>query len=293
MRLLSDVAAGVLALAIMASGVQAAPYWSSDETRAARPTASEPVLTFAMRTETQEGDRPARIKAMQVVLAESYIHVAEADGGHILHDRTLCEVLVWRAGGTLESSSCHAVPAFAYFELANRLALTKVLAAGDLGDSDPAWSEAGLGVSVRDGAPLKVAQRGDVTEFRLGETLMASVSGDAGSASPEEMARFARLLARHAPMHPQVRAAIVARGRLPARLELHSRSLGVIKGRQVVTIEGVRRAAHTYPLPAGLPSALRATPTDTPRGRGVARALAVIDAGGKDAPPPLASWSPT
>lgn len=40
---------------------------------------------------------------------------------------------------------------FTMRELRNRLAPTKVLPVGAPGVSDPAWSEAGLGVSVREG----------------------------------------------------------------------------------------------------------------------------------------------
>lgn len=289
MRLLSDVASVVLALALAAGAAQAAPYWSSDQVRAARSVASEPALTFVMRTETRESDKPGRTQVAQITLTESYAHLDETGGQQILHDRQLCETLTWRGGGMLESASCHALPMFAYLELRNRLVLAKMLAAGDIGDADPAWSEAALGVSLRVGQPLTVVQKGDATEFRLGKALMASVSGDAGAVNPQEMERFVRLLARQTPMHPQVRAAIAARKSLPARLELHSRSGGVIVNQSVVLIEDLQRAERAYPLPAGLASVLRATPADTPRGRGVARALAVIDAGGKDAPRPLAS----
>lgn len=288
MSLLSDVLPrAALALALLAGSAHAAPYWSSDQVRIARPTAASQMLNFDMRFERTEGDKPASVELSSVSLAQDFNHLMSGDA-HKLDDFRLCETLTWQAGAaTVDSNSCHAFPTFLVYELQNRLALTKIVASAPGADSDPAWNEADMGLSLRPGAPLKVVRKGDATEYRLGDTLVASVSGDAGRASPEEMRRLVRLLARHVPMHPQVRQAIGARTTLPARIELHSRVVGAVPTRQVVTISNARRVSAEYPLPTGLGSSLRASIDDTRRGKGVARALAVIDSGGKDAPPPL------
>ena len=291
------IAVVTLALAVLAASPSSAlPFWGSDEVRAARALAPQPALVLDFSLSDAAAGKPAGPQQGTIALAANFNHKA-AGGDHVIDDYALCKTLRWNeTERRLSSLNCHALPAFLINELGNRLMLAKVLAAADLkehGDLGPIWTEMELGLAGQEPAPLKVRTVGDRTEYLHGSTVAASVSGDAGAASPYEMARLVRLLARHLPMHPQIRADIAKRGSLPARIEVRYASLGVPPRTTVMTLANLRRETIAYPLPAGLTSSLRAEAANDPTDRGAAirRALTVLDSGGRDGPPSLASLS--
>jgi len=286
------VAISVLALVRLNEGeAQAMPYSSSDQIRAARPLGAQEALTIDL-TLVGVGANPAEKRA-RATLAQTFNHV-EMDGTHQLDDYALCRTLSWPEDGGVVNMNCHAFPFFAFNELQNRLALAKVIvSAGDKPTVEvaPYWSETGLGVAAPGARPLQVQATQGGVQYLLGSQAAGSISGDLGALSRTEAKALSRFLARHFPMHPQMRADIAGRGRLPTVIEVMQTNPAGQVVAQRMTLANLRREKAEYPLPAGLPSALRAQVAKdaSPRGQALRRALAVVDSGGKDKPPSFES----
>ncbi len=261
------------------------PQSGSDEVRAARPVGPEPALLFQLRDE--EDGAPAEARMSSVTLTSTYVAVVTGDL-HRVDDRALCRDFFWTDGkGGLGSLDCHAQPVIRVNELQNRRAIAGMLKAAKI-DKDPAltedyWPQAELAVTAPGETRLTVSSQGDATEFRLGDIVVARLSGTATTWDAEERTRFIRFAARHLPLHPQVRRALAASPVLPARIELRLVEAGKPK-RRVLSVSAARRASVGYPLPANLASDWRATPKGDPDlTAGVARAVEAAD--GRTHPP--------
>ena len=233
------------------------PEWTSDQVRAARPTGLEDALVFDLRVETRNGDGSSRVETSTVELTPSFTYV-EAGPNRALDDYALCRTFTWSNAVTgFQNASCYAQPAFVTFELANRLRLQAILShAGPTATVDPAsvapyWGETELSAQAAAGTPLVMAQTPDGREYRLQGRPVVQAAGAAGQLGPDERQRFARFLARHVHLHPQVRRDLAAEGLLPARLEVETRLVSK-PGREVILISNLRRAKFAYPLPAEL-----------------------------------------
>lgn len=287
------VATGVLALMRLSQGeAQAMPYSTSDQIRAARPLGAQEALIIDLTFAGVAAD-PVEKRA-RATLAQTFNHL-EMDGTHQLDDYGLCRMLSWPDGGGVMNMNCHAIPFFAFNELQNRLALTKMIASATSQkpavEAAPYWSEAGLGVAPQDAKPLQIRAAAGGVQYLLGPQAAGSISGDLGALSPAEARAFSRFLARHFPMHPQMRADIAGRARLPMVIEVMQTNPAGQVAAQRMTLANLRREKAEYPLPGGLPSALRAQVAGdaSPRGQALRRALAVVDSGGKDRPPSFES----
>lgn len=277
------VVALALVVGLAASAAAASPLWGSDLIRQARPTAEVDVLIFDLRRETTRPGKPSEIEEQVVTLAPTFTDVRHG-GQRLLEDHALCKSLSWAEGvTTFENSSCYAAVAFRLAELQNRNGLARMMTEVSEGKIDKAqqlhWSEAELGVARSDSKRLDVRRTDGATEYRLGRTVMARVSGSAGDLSPDEKQRVIRFLARYANVHPQVRGDLAKSGPLPSLIERDTgEALKVGQGRQVMKISNLRRTRAAYPLPPGMTSALaeEARAGTTVRGRAVRRAMDVI-----------------
>lgn len=262
------------ALWLIAGPALAQPQWSSDQIRAARPIGPVDGVAFDVRIETARGDAEPDILQAAVTLTATFDEMA-SPSGHSLDDYTLCRVLTWSAT-RMENESCYVSPAFRVFELGNRQVLARVIpkaASGTAYDTNPYWDEAELGVAPAD--RLTVRRTDQVTEFKLGEAVVARASGKGGDLTPEQMRWMTRWLARRAMLHPQVRRELAA-GALPAQIQTDARA-GAQHQRQVIAISNLRHVQAAYPLPAGLTSSLRGSVAEDARSKGVAATLAALD----------------
>jgi hypothetical protein len=263
-----------LALAATAALADAAPHWSSDQVRAARPLGPVEALVFEARIEdARAGHRPEVVESV-VTLAPTFTHKAYGDR-QALDDYALCRTFGW--GPALESHSCYAMPGFRMFELTNRQNLARVIpkiAPDTSYDLNPYWDEAELGVTAPDRLSTRRTDGG--LEFRLGETVVVRTEGQAALLTPAEMTLVRRWLAHSALLHPQVRREIASGVALPGHIQSDIRAAKDLR-RQTITISKVRRAQVAYPLPPGLASALRTQEGARPQDQAVAAALKALD----------------
>ncbi|HWE45177.1 MAG TPA: hypothetical protein VG407_04035 [Caulobacteraceae bacterium] len=263
-----------------AADLLAQPQWSADQVRAARPITAEDALVFDLKSESRGGAVPARTTVQTVTLAPSFVAI-EGNGDHVLDDYALCRTFAWSDDKPgFDSKSCYASVAFRAAEIYNRRGIAKLMAAagakGD--DDDPYWSEAEL--AFQDEAVERLAKHGapDALDYRLGQKSVVRTNGRAADLTPTEAASFARFLARHAMVHPQVRRDLKAGGVLPAQMQL---TLSLFGARRDVTlnITNVRRTKVPFPLPAGAQSSLRLgmDEGDTAKARALHQILVALD----------------
>lgn len=287
MRRFSVLIAALAALAApLAAG--AAPHWTSTQIRAARSVEAEDALVFRMEGQLARQDK-VQDDSSTVTLAPTFTHVVSG-AQHTLYDHRLCLVLSWRAGGAVESVNCHATLAFKVMELANRNALAPFtrLASPALAGIEGEWAEVELGVQAKPRSVLKQKTAGGVIEHRLGKLVVHRVTPGSERLSQAEAERFGRFLALRGLVHPQARRQIVESALLPARIETDL-SAGLPASRWAYTLSAPQRSPVAYPLPAGLPSALRQSVETgtTARDKGVRRALAVLDGADPEVKPEL------
>ena len=260
---------------------QTSPLWGSDQIRQQRPTAAVEALVFNLHSEATSRGKPTKVTDQIVTLTPSFSLVAEGDR-LTLDDHALCRALVWtERAASLENHSCYAGPAFRDLEIRNRVMMAQVIAKTGVVDQPQyiALSETELGVAAPGAGRLEARQTADGAEYRLGNAVMARVSGSAGEVSAEEMRRVTRFLANRGHLHPQVRRALAEGGHLPGLIEEEMGPIRVGDSHEAVRISNLRRAQVAYPLPAGLSSALseKARGGTSPRDLAVLRAAAVIE----------------
>ena len=262
--------------------VRALSYWSSDRIRAARPLTPEPALAFDVEDTVTPAAGPAKVRHLSVTLAPSFTRVSSGDG-EVLDDHALCRILAWTPGKpVLANDDCFSIPSFRVLEIHNRAFLGEVNA--KMGLKAPALPAAllgrgGAGSSEPAGRPAEQADgRADgFAEYQLGDDVVARVSGAASPLDPDERRRFARYLALHVQMHPQLRRELAASA-LPQRLEIKTRPVGV-SSTEVLVFTHVRRAPAAYPLPPHLRAQLELDIAhgDQARPRGERQAMLAIE----------------
>ncbi|MDP3635281.1 hypothetical protein [Phenylobacterium sp.] len=275
--------AAILALALCGLGqpAQASPLWGSDEIRRARPGIEAEALMLDVRTETIIPGKSPEVTLGVVTLAPSFTYIVGGNE-HLLEDHALCRSLSWRSRDrTFSNDSCYAAVAFRRLELENRKLISALLTkAGSAAQGHDLLyrSETELGVHDSATALATAAKAADGIDYRLGDEVVARISGLAGPATPQEMRLVGRWLARYAKLHPQVRHDITAGAGVPARVES---TVGPGSGettRQIMTLSNLRRARVAYPLAGGLRSTLAvdASQGAMPRDVAVRRAQAVL-----------------
>lgn len=287
MKLLLSLAIAAVAAASISSSRAAsdgmpAPFWSSDQVRAAHPQGPENGLIFDVRAEAQGNTDPTKVVQTTVTLTPSYTYIV---GGaqHSLDDFALCRTLEWSDNQpVLQSLSCYAIPAFNITELASREGLGSALKASGLGasippDLDPYWAEAALGAQDVPTNRLAVQRTSSDLEYRFHGDVVVRMMGSASKLGLAQSMELERYFARHWPLHPQPRHDLEASANLPNRIEIETQT--PTKGVEILTISNVRRATVTFPLPAGLTSTLRAGSGmgDSLMARAVQQSLLAID----------------
>jgi hypothetical protein len=265
-----------------AADVRAYPDWSSDQIRAARPSAASTALMFDVQSTVHVEGVPDKVVHETVTLAPSFVFV-DAENGEALDDGALCRSFRWVKGKpTLHSESCYTVPAFRTFELANREGLQRMLQAAKIKeaplDADPYWRESELGFQRTPSDPLAKVKTGDGTDYRLGAETVVRVSGALVPFQPDEARRFVKFAALHTQLHPQVRRDLQSAAALPQTLEIVGQS-ALKRRRETLIISNARRGVIAYPLPAGLTSDLRtpASGGDALKQKGVAAAILAVE----------------
>jgi len=265
-----------------AAEVRAYPDWSSDQVRAARPSAPSTALVFDVQSTVHMEGRPDKVIHETVTLAPSFVFV-DADEGETLDDGALCRTLTWARGKpTLHSESCYASPAFRTFELANREKLQGIMQTAKINDSpfdtDPYWREAELGVQRTASDPLVKLKTGDEVDYRLGAETVVRVSGALVPFQSDEARRFTKFAALHTQLHPQIRRDLQIASALPQKIEIVGQS-AFKKRYETLIVSNARRVAVAYPLPSGLTSDLRtpASGGDDLKQKGVSAAILAID----------------
>jgi hypothetical protein len=262
--------------------VRALPYWSSDRIRAARPLTPEPALAFDVEDTVTSGAGPAKVRHLSVTLASSFTRVSGGDA-EVLDDHALCRVLAWTPGQpVLANDNCLSFLAFRTLEIRNREHLrdlmSRIGAKPGSAFLEPYWDEAELGVQTKPGDLLSKRTVDGAAEYRLGDDVVARVSGAASPLDPDERRRFARYLALHVQMHPQLRRDLAAAGVLPGRLEIKTHPAGA-SSTEVFVFTHVRRAPAAYPLPPHLRAQLDLdiAQGEQPRPRGQRQAMLAIE----------------
>lgn len=274
------IVAAIWALGACAAGAQTtSPLAGSDQIRAARPLAEVDALVFDLRREVTPEGGPAVVTTGVVTLAPTFSHLVEGEQ-HAIEDHLLCRSLQWSGSAhTLENVSCYAAVAFRELEIQNRRMLAKVTAKAGVDEPESIYmSEVELGVLSGSGPALKAQPTRDGTRYLLGQSSVTEVGGSAGAVSTEEMRRFARFLARHVRLHPQVRRDLLSSDHLPGVIRVERGSSAMRHERYVVSVSNLRRVRVAYPLPSGLESALavEARSGTAPRHAAVRRAAEVI-----------------
>ncbi len=278
------MAASVLGTASLAYGadVRAYPDWSSDQARAARPSASSTALVFDVQSSVHIDGSPDKVTHETVTLAPSFVFL-EADDGETLDDGALCRTFRWvRGKPTLHSESCYAAPAFRTLELANREALQRILQSAKIKDAppntDPYWRESELGVQRTPSDPLVKLKMGGEIDYQLGAETVVRVSGALIPFQSDEARRFVKFAALHTQLHPQVRRDLQLAAALPQTLEIVGQST-FKKRRETLVISNARRVTIDYPLPPGLISdlTLQAPGGDDLKQKGVRAAILAIE----------------
>jgi hypothetical protein len=225
-----------------ASDNMPAPFWSSDQVRAAHPHGPENGLIFDVRAEAQGNTDPTKVAQTTVTLTPSYTYIV---GGaqHSVDDFALCRTLEWSdSQPVLQSLSCYAIPAFNITELASREGLGSALKASGLGTSippvlDPYWAEASLGTQDVPRNRLAVQRtQGDV-EYSFNGDVVVRMVGSAGKLGSAQSMEVERYFARHWPLHPQPRHDLEASSNLPNRIEIETQI--PTKGVEILTISNV------------------------------------------------------
>jgi hypothetical protein len=236
------------------------PLWSSDEIIAGHSVTTDKSLKldFQRRTATGETDSGT------IVLTAGFTAISGSSGNQI-DDFVLCRVLNWKpASDQMDNQSCYADPAFRLAELANRRALNGMLAAALPKPADKAqlpanlasyWYEQELAFQDKPSSPLTQKQTASGSQWLLGDHVVVHTSNDSIAFTPAERPWLNRYLARHVDLHPQIRAAILASGQLPAEIVIERMDTNK-PSTETFRFSAPVRSETSYPLPPHLTSSL-------------------------------------
>jgi tetratricopeptide (TPR) repeat protein len=246
-------AAAARAAAIAGPALDAAAYL------ALRGEAAGPALRLVF--DARRGN--ALGEPMVVVLGTDYVDIAAGARETIYDFRLRRRLELDRKAGVFSNLSLYADVAFRRFELEKRVLLSRMFA--ETAHAEPPaglrsfWIESAVGIDAgaKDRPPLKSETLADgARRFRAGDQ-QATLFAPAREAVPETLRRsFARFLALHVPLHPEILKAIMLDGRLPQRL------VWVEASGETMQTAGLllRRSGHFESAPFPLPSALAPAP---------------------------------
>ena len=228
------------------------PHTSAAQILAARPRAAGEEWRATYRVTEGEGGP----REVVVGLGPDYLLISEGPHRTIV-DRALRRRIEIE-GDQFANTSLYAMPAFAAYEIQNRAALRRVMnAAGQsvgIYSLDQFWAEADLGVTTGgpavqiEAAPLPSG--GSVYSYRGTEVARFSPSDRSLPAVRGELLRL--FLQHRLRLHPSIRDAIVATGRMPQEIA-YSRPVALELRQETwqLTVFEQHPAAYALPPSAG------------------------------------------
>ncbi|MGA7326882.1 MAG: hypothetical protein WBX25_20925 [Rhodomicrobium sp.] len=261
----------------MTNAAFVSPDWDSDRIRAARDVLGIDATVFQFHAEIRSENKAPSVTSGTVILAADFIDVAVGEV-HQLDDFGLRRTLCWSAAqNIIDNQSYYWQPAFRIMELANRQRLSEVWrkfadkSTQSAPLDNPYWVEQEFAAQLVNSAPLVASTSSGYVDWQLADRVVARSSEDGYAFSAAERKALTRYLSRRLDLHPQIRAAIVASGKLPRRIELvrwqpfaqglpaassSARGVAVNESTKIITFSQLNRTKVTYPLPSGLTASI-------------------------------------
>ncbi len=237
------------------------PDWDSDRIRAARDVLGIDATIFKFQAEISSQSEDPFVTSGTVILGTDFINLA-IDATHVLDDFRLCRTLRWSAAQNIVyNDSYFWEPAFRTMELANRRTIWEVWRKSadksptSIPLDNPYWVEQELAAQLVNSTPLVSLKSSGYVNWHLADRVVARASEDGYTFLSTERKALTRYFSRRLDIHPQIRAAILASGKLPRHIELvrfqpHKSSVG--ESIKNIIFSDLDRVKVAYPLPPGL-----------------------------------------
>jgi hypothetical protein len=235
---------------VAATAPIAGPQATAEQIRAAHP-GSAPALKLVF---DRPGNGPAP-SAITAIIAADFLEIITGKT-ETIYDFKLRRVIVFDSDARrFTNSSLYATVAFRVFERLNRSALSRALAAANVGpslESMAFWDESELGIIDPRQTRPKIERQtdpGGALSFRYQGAEVVRFIPSAQNVAADDKARFARALRYIVRIHPAILDDILATGLIPATLT-YTQVNGPTKSAVSLTLRSAERIDATFPLPA-------------------------------------------
>ena len=243
------------------AGEPVGPDWDSNQILEVRGQAKNDMILLNYRSETTGGGKAPLIDTGIAFLGVDFDHII-TNNSQAITDYKFCRVYVWSPSGNIfDNQSCYADPAFRKIELSNRLKLGKILGKvgaknfEGIGDDHSFWLAQEFAVQNSEPKSLTMVESKVNFNWQVSGETVAILSQDGLRFDAHDTKRFARYLARHINIHPQIRQAILDRQILPYKIEIIHRKF---EGASIETISfsSSQRIVSAYPLPPNMSASI-------------------------------------